>query len=34
MGIGSEKLRVNPRKTWYLNLDKVMTNGATRSPFS
>jgi peptide/nickel transport system substrate-binding protein len=24
---GSEKLRVNPRKTWYLNLDKVTTNG-------
>jgi len=27
MGIGAEKLRVNPRKTWYLNLDKVTTNG-------
>jgi peptide/nickel transport system substrate-binding protein len=27
MGIGSEKLRVNPRKTWYLNLDQVTTNG-------
>jgi peptide/nickel transport system substrate-binding protein len=27
MGTGSEKLRVNPRKTWYLNLDKVTTNG-------
>src|SRR5271157_3525883 len=27
MGIGSEKLRVNPRKTWYLNVDKVTTNG-------
>ena len=27
MGIGSEKLRVNPRKTWYLNLDRVTTNG-------
>jgi peptide/nickel transport system substrate-binding protein len=26
-GIGSEKLRVNPRKTWYLNLDRVTTNG-------
>ena len=26
-GHGSEKLRVNPRKTWYLNLDKVTTNG-------
>jgi peptide/nickel transport system substrate-binding protein len=23
----SEKLRVNPRKTWYLNLDRVTTNG-------
>jgi hypothetical protein len=22
LGIGSEKLRVNPRKTWYLNLDR------------
>jgi peptide/nickel transport system substrate-binding protein len=27
MGIGTEKLRVNPRKTWYLNLDRVTTNG-------
>ena len=27
VGIGSEKLRVNPRKTWYLNLDRVTTNG-------
>jgi peptide/nickel transport system substrate-binding protein len=27
MGNGSEKLRVNPRKTWYLNVDKVTTNG-------
>jgi peptide/nickel transport system substrate-binding protein len=27
MGTGSEKLRVNPRKTWYLNLDRVTTNG-------
>ena len=25
--VGSEKLRVNPRKTWYLNLDRVTTNG-------
>src|SRR5499433_232523 len=23
MGIGSEKLRVNPRKTWYVNIDRV-----------
>jgi peptide/nickel transport system substrate-binding protein len=27
LGVGSEKLRVNPRKTWYLNLDGVTTNG-------
>jgi peptide/nickel transport system substrate-binding protein len=27
MGTASEKLRVNPRKTWYLNLDRVTTNG-------
>jgi peptide/nickel transport system substrate-binding protein len=27
LGIGSEKLRVNPRKTWYLNVDRVTTNG-------
>jgi peptide/nickel transport system substrate-binding protein len=27
MGISSEKLRVNPRKTWYLNVDRVTTNG-------
>src|ERR1700745_521038 len=27
LGGGSEKLRVNPRKTWYLNLDQVTTNG-------
>jgi peptide/nickel transport system substrate-binding protein len=27
MGTGSEKLRVNPRKTWYSNLDRVTTNG-------
>jgi peptide/nickel transport system substrate-binding protein len=27
MGVGSEKLRVNPRKTWYLNVDRVTTNG-------
>src|SRR6202030_3242255 len=27
MGTGNEKLRVNPRKTWYLNLDRVTTNG-------
>jgi peptide/nickel transport system substrate-binding protein len=27
MGISGEKLRVNPRKTWYLNVDRVTTNG-------
>src|SRR5437016_4965378 len=27
MGLGSEKLRVNPRKTWYGNLERVTTNG-------
>src|SRR6266704_518664 len=26
-GKGSEKLRVNPRKSWYLNLDRVSTKG-------
>jgi peptide/nickel transport system substrate-binding protein len=26
-GTASEKLRVNPRKTWYVNLDRVTTNG-------
>jgi peptide/nickel transport system substrate-binding protein len=27
LGTGSEKLRVNPRKLWYRNLDKVTTRG-------
>src|SRR5438105_11844190 len=27
MGIGSEKLRVDPRKSWYENLEKVTTKG-------
>ena len=27
LGKASEKLRVNPRKTWYLNLEEVTTNG-------
>jgi peptide/nickel transport system substrate-binding protein len=27
LGIGDEKLRVNPRKTWYQNLDRATTNG-------
>ena len=26
-GRSSDKLRINPRKTWYRNLDKVTTNG-------
>jgi peptide/nickel transport system substrate-binding protein len=26
-GKSTERLRVNPRKTWYLNLDRVTTNG-------
>jgi peptide/nickel transport system substrate-binding protein len=27
LGTGSEKLRVNPRQTWYLNLERVTANG-------
>jgi len=27
LGTGSEKLRVNPRQTWYSNLDRVAANG-------
>src|SRR3954471_13040593 len=27
LGKASEKLRVNPRQTWYLNLDRVTANG-------
>src|SRR6266478_3044693 len=27
LGIGNEKLRVNPRQTWYLNLERVATSG-------
>ena len=33
LGGGSEKLRVNPRKTWYLNLEKVSTNGDYEATF-
>ena len=33
LGAGSEKLRVNPRKTWYLNLEKVTTNGDYEATF-
>ena len=28
LGRGAEKLRVNPRKAWYGNLEEVVTNGA------
>src|SRR5260370_27762731 len=27
MGIGNEKLRLNPRKAWYRNLDEVIPHG-------
>ena len=27
MGLGNDKLRVNPRKSWYNNVDSVTTNG-------
>ena len=27
LGTASEKLRINPRKSWYRNLDEVSTNG-------
>src|SRR5436305_11357171 len=33
LGGGSEKLRVNPRKTWYLNLEKVSTNSDYEATF-
>ena len=32
-GRGSEKLRINPRKSWYNNLDTVITNGAFEVAF-
>ena len=32
LGIASEKLRVNPRKTWYLNLDRVTRTATMRRP--
>ena len=31
-GKSSDKLRVNPRKSWYANLDRVTTMAITRSP--
>jgi peptide/nickel transport system substrate-binding protein len=33
LGTASEKLRVNPRKSWYLNLDKVTANGDYQAIF-
>ena len=33
LGKGSEKLRLNPRETWYLNLDSVTTNGDYEATF-
>ena len=27
MGTGSDKLRINPRKSWYANVERVSTNG-------
>src|SRR5690242_9517764 len=32
-GIGAEKLRVNPRKAWYRNLDTVSVNGDSEVTF-
>src|SRR5436190_16551302 len=31
-GTASEKLRLNPRKSWYANLQALTTNGDPRSP--
>jgi peptide/nickel transport system substrate-binding protein len=33
LGKGREKLRVNPRETWYLNLDEVIANGDDEATF-
>jgi peptide/nickel transport system substrate-binding protein len=33
LGKVSEKLRLNPRETWYLNLDSVTTNGDDEATF-
>src|SRR6266480_2803809 len=32
-GKGSDKLRVNPRKSWYVNLDRVTTAGDYQAKF-
>jgi peptide/nickel transport system substrate-binding protein len=34
MGTGSDKLRVNPRKSWYSNVSEVSTRAIPRSPSS
>src|SRR6478735_6041435 len=34
LGTAPEKLRVNPRKTWYLNLEKVTTNSDHEATFN
>ena len=33
MGTGSDKLRVNPRKSWYVNVAEVTTNGDFEATF-
>jgi peptide/nickel transport system substrate-binding protein len=33
LGTAAEKLRVNPRKSWYLNLDQVTVNGDFEATF-
>ena len=33
LGKGPEKLRLNPRETWYLNLDSITTNGDYEATF-
>src|SRR5437764_7055149 len=33
LGRGKEKLRLNPRETWYLNLSEVVTNGEDEATF-
>jgi peptide/nickel transport system substrate-binding protein len=33
LGKGPEKLRLNPRETWYLNLDSISTNGDDEAVF-
>src|SRR6266480_1374457 len=33
LGRGKEKLRLNPRETWYLNLSEITTNGEDEATF-